>query len=339
MSERSDAVQLAIVGTGAISQVVHVPIFVERKDVDVVALADADPHKAQTLADRFGVPRVLDWDRIVADPDVDAIVITTPNHLHEEMCVQAMEAGKHVMVERPIASTSAGAAHIVDVAERTGKILMLGLPHRYRPEVAALRSFVARGELGTLYSIRGSWMTRPVTVTRPTWRQRRDKAGGGALIDLGIPALDLCLWISGFPKISWVSCVVRHGDYEVEDAATLLAETEDGIALTVEVSNQLYSSDDRFYARVLGTEGSGVLPPLRVFRQLGGRPLEVTPRQPTPRGGENPYTNAYRRLLDEFVRAVQGQAEVPVPHEQVQLMRLVEAAYEAAESGREVRLD
>jgi len=336
MSERSDAVQLAIVGTGAISQVVHVPIFVERKDVDVVALADADPHKARTLADRFGVPRVLGWEEIVDDPAVDAIVITTPNHLHEEMCVRALEAGKHVMVERPIASTSAGAAHMVDVAERTGKILMLGMPHRYRPEVTALRSFVAGGELGRLYSVRGSWMTRPMTVTRPTWRQRRDTAGGGALIDLGIPALDLALWISGFPKVRRVSCVLSYGDYEVEDAATLLAETEEGIAITVEVSNQLYSSDDRFYARVLGTEGSGTLPPLRVFRQLGGRPLEVTPRQPTPRGGENAYTNAYRRLLDEFVRAVQGRADVSVPHEQVALMGVVEAAYEAAASGREV---
>lgn len=336
MSERSDAVQLAIVGTGAISQVVHVPIFVERKDVDVVALADADPHKARTLADRFGVPRVLGWEEIVDDADIDAIVITTPNHLHEEMCVRALEAGKHVMVERPIASTSAGAAHMVDVAERTGKILMLGMPHRYRPEVTALRSFVAGGELGRLYSVRGSWMTRPMTVTRPTWRQRRDKAGGGALIDLGIPALDLALWVSGFPKVRRVSCVLSYGDYEVEDAATLLAQTEEGIAITVEVSNQLYSSDDRFYARVLGTEGSGTLPPLRVFRQLGGRPLEVTPRQPTPRGGENAYTNAYRRLLDEFVRAVQGRADVSVPYEQVALMGIVEAAYEAAASGREV---
>lgn len=336
MSERSDPVQLAIVGTGAISQVVHVPIFVERNDVDVVALADADPHKAGTLAERFGVPRVLGWEEIVEDPAVDAIVITTPNHLHEEMCVRALEAGKHVMVERPIASTSAGAAHMVDVAERTGKILMLGMPHRYRPEVTALRSFVAGGELGQLYSVRGSWMTRPMAVTRPTWRQRRDTAGGGALIDLGIPALDLALWISGFPKVRRVSCVLSYGDYEVEDAATLLAETEGGIAITVEVSNQLYSSDDRFYARVLGTEGSGTLPPLRVYRQLGGRPLEVTPRQPMPRGGENAYTNAYRRLLDEFVRAVQGRAAISVPREQVALMGVVEAAYEAAASGREV---
>jgi len=338
MSERSETVRVGIIGTGAISQVVHVPIFTERKDVDIVALADADAHKARTLADRYRVPRVADWEAVIEDPDIDAIVLTTPNHLHESMCVRALEAGKHVLVERPLASDSAGAQHIVDVAEQTGQILMLGLPHRFRPEVSALRSLVAEGEFGRLYSVRGSWMTRPVAVTRPTWRQRRETAGGGALMDLGIPALDLCLWLTGFPKIRRVSCVLTYGDYEVEDAATLMAETENGMALTLEVSNRLYSNEDRFYARVLGTEGSGALPPLKAFRQLGGRPLEITPRQPTPSGGENPYTNAYRRLLDEFVRAVQGRADIPLPREQVELLRLIEAAYEAAATGREVRL-
>lgn len=337
MTERPEAIRLGIVGTGAISQVVHVPILTERADVNVMALADADPHKAKTLAERFGVPRVMEWEALVEDPELDAVVLTTPNHLHEGMGVRALEAGKHVMLERPLASTSEGAKHIVEVAERTGRILMLGMPHRFRPEVSALRNLVAEGELGQLYSVRGSWMTRPATVTRPTWRQRRD-TGGGALIDLGVPALDLCLWLTGSPKIVRVSCVLTYGEFEVEDAATLMAEAENGMALSLEVSNRLFASEDRFHARVLGTEGSGALPPLRVFRQLGGRPLEVTPRQPTPSGGENPYTNAYRRLLDEFVRAVKGQADVPVPREQIELHRLVEAAYEAAASGREVRL-
>lgn len=337
MNER-EPVRIAVVGTGAISQVVHVPIFSERTDVDLVALADADPHKAEMLAQRYGVPRVEHWEAIVDDDELEAVVLTTPNNLHEEMCVRALESGKHVLVERPIAATSAGAARIVEVAKRTGKLLVVGMPHRFRPEVSALRSFVAGGELGDLYSVRGSWMVRPAPVVRPGWRQRRDTAGGGALVDLGIPALDLCLWVAGFPKIRRISCVLTPGEYEVEDAASLMAETEDGMALTLEVSNRLFASEDRYYARVLGTEGSAAIPPLRVFRQLGGRPLEVTPRQPTPRGGENPYMNAYRRLLDEFVRAMQGRVDIPVPEEQVDVLRLVEAAYEAASQGREVRL-
>ena len=157
-------------------------------------------------------------------------------------------------------------------------------------------------------------------------------------MDLGVPALDLCLWLVDFPSIKRVSCVTSPAGAEVEHAATLMAETVDGVALTLEVSNRLFAGGDRYYARVMGTEGSGSLPPLEVFRQLGGRPLEVTPRQPRPSGGENPYTNAYRRQLDDFVQIVTGRREPEPQDTQVALMTLVEAAYRAAETGHEIEL-
>jgi predicted dehydrogenase len=217
-------------------------------------------------------------------------------------------------------------------------VLVVGMPHRYRPGVVALRSFIAGGELGDVYAVRGSWMTRPVPSSRPSWRQERAAAGGGALIDLGVPALDLCLWLIDFPVMKRVSCVTSPGGGSVEDAATLMAETSAGVALTLEVSNKLFAGEDRYYARVMGTEGSGSLPPLEVFKQLGGRPIEVTPRQPKPYGGENPYTNAYRRQLEDFVQIIAGRRKPEPQHHQVALMALVEAAYAAAAGGREVEL-
>jgi predicted dehydrogenase len=180
-------------------------------------------------------------------------------------------------------------------------------------------------------------MTRLMPGSRHTWRYDRTEAGGGALIDLGVPALDLCLWLVGYPTMRRVSCIASPRDGSVEDAATLMAETADGIALTLEVSNRLFAGEDRYYARVMGTEGSGSLPPLEVFKQLGGRPIDVTPRQPRPQGGENPYTNAYRRLLDDFVQSVAGRSHSELLREQVGLMRLIEAAYRSAETGREVQ--
>jgi predicted dehydrogenase len=331
-------IRVGVIGTGAISQVVHVPIFAEREDVDLLAVADADKHKAEVLSRRFDIPLVLDTDDLIAREDLDAVVICTPNNLHEEMAIAALEAGKHVFVERPLATTSAGAARAIEVAERMGQVLVVGMPHRFRPSVVALRSFIAGGELGDIYAVRGSWMTRSVPSSRRSWRQEREAAGGGALVDLGVPALDLCLWLIDFPAIKRVSCVTSPVDGSVEDAATLLAESADGVALTLEVSNKLFAAEDRYYARVMGTEGSGSLPPLEVFKQLGGRPLEVTPRQPKPSGGENPYMNAYRRQLDDFVQIVTGRHEPEPQHAQVALMALVEAAYEAAASGAEVEL-
>ena len=338
MTQLADRIQVGIIGTGAISQVVHVPILSERDDVEVRALSDKDVHKAETLSRRFDVPIVLDADELLRHHELDAVVVCTPNHLHEEMAVAALEAGKHVFVERPLASTAEGAARVISAARAAGRVLVVGMPHRFRPEVAALRSFVAGGELGDLYAVRGSWMTRPMRAPRPTWRHDPSATGGGALVELGIPALDLCLWLVGFPTIRRVSCILGPGDRGAEESATVMAEAESGMALTLHVNARLFASEDRYFAQVLGTDGSGSLPPLEVFKQFGGRPMDVTPRQPRPQGGENPYTNAYRRLLDEFVRGVSGRSDVPLPEEQVALTALVEAAYRAAETGREVEL-
>lgn len=338
MTDGRNPLRFAVVGTGAISQIMHVPILAEREDVDLAVVADLDAPKARTVAQRFGVAEAVGIDEVLDREDLDAVVFCTPNHLHEDQAVAALQAGKHVFMERPLAITAEGAERVIAAARAAGTKLVVGLAHRFRPEVAALRSVIAGGEMGQPYAVRGSWLTRRTPIMRPTWRQDRASAGGGALMDLGVPSLDVCMWLVGYPRVTRVSCVTTVGDYEVEDAATLMAETENGIAFTLEVSSCYFASEDRYYTRVMGTEGSASLPPLEIFKQLGGRPLEVTPRQPRPRGGENPYTNAYRRQLDYFVRAVAGTGEAPLPEEQVALMALIEAAYRAADEGREVEV-
>lgn len=328
----------AVIGTGAISQVMHIPILVEHPGVEVGVVSDVDRHKARAVAERFCVPDTAEDQRVLLREDLDAVVICTPNHLHEELAVAALEAGKHVFVERPLALTAQGARRVVEAASRAGRKLVVGLPHRFRPEASALRAHVAGGGMGTVRALRGIWLTRKVPVPRAGWRQDPALSGGGALMDLGLPALDLCLWLAGYPAVRRVTCVTVPGDHPVEDAAMLFAETETGVAMTLEASSRYFAGHDHFYARVMGSEGSGSLPPLEIYRQLGGRPLDVTPRQPRPQGDENPYTNAYRRQLDHFVRAASGLAEEPLPREQVGLMALVEAAYRSAREGREVVL-
>ena len=338
MSVRQDPIRMAVVGTGAIAQVMHIPILAEHPGAALCALADTDDHKARTVAARFRVPEVVDPAAVLDREDLDAVVLCTPNHVHEEQAVAALEAGKHVFLERPVALTSSGGRRVLEAARTSRRNLVVGLPHRFRPEASALRSYVAEGHLGRLVSVRGIWLNRRTPVTRLTWRQSSARAGGGALFDLGLATLDLCLWLVGYPRIRRVVCTTFPGDFDVEDGAVLMAESAEGLALALEVSTRYHSGHDHYHARVMGTEGSGSLPPLEVYRQVGGRPMEVTPRQPRPRGDENPYTNAYRRQLDHFVRVLAGQAGAALPEEQVPLLRLLEAAYASAASRREVVL-
>lgn len=331
-------VRIGIVGTGAVAQLVHLPICTERTDVEVVALADADTDKAGALAERFSVPRVEATEALLSDPELDAVILCTPNHLHEAEAVVALERGRHVLVERPLALTPEGCRRVLDTAKEQGRIAMVGMSHRFRPDVAALRGFVHGGELGSVFAGRATWMNRYVPLGRTTWRQKPSEAGGGALMDLGVQCLDLLLWVLGFPEIRRVDALASKGKLDVEDAATLLMETDTGAALTIDVSWRFFARQDRHYLRVLGSEGSGHLPPLEIYKLLGGRPMDVTPEQNPPPGSRNRYMSAHRRQLDYFFRSVRGFASIDPPVEQIRIMELIQAAYESIRTGREVRL-
>ena len=331
-------VKVGILGVGSVTQVVHLPMFSERSDVQITALSDPDRLKAEALATRFDVPHVLSNEEILSHDDVQAAVICTPNHLHESLAVEALERGKHVLVERPLALSAGGVRRVLDAAAAAGRHLAVGLNQRFRPDAEALAAFVAGGELGDIYAVRANSLTRMPAV-RSAWRQNPEEAGGGALMDLGVPILDLAFWLVGYPRIIRVTAVFQDGETEVEEAATVFAVSDSGIAFSVEVNWNLVAEKDRHHCRVMGVEGSGSLPPLDIHKQLMGRPMNVTPRQPKARGGEGRYQNAYRRLLDQFVRAVLGETDVPAAVEQIHLMEVIAAAYRSAREGREIHLD
>ena len=328
-------VRIGIVGTGVISQLMHLPILAERTDVRLVAVADLDEAKAKAIAGRFGIPRVVDDGALLADEDIEGVVICAPSFLHEGMAAACLEAGKHVLVERPLALSAGGVRHLLEVSEETGKGLVLGMSHRYQPNVRVLRSAIAGGTLGEVSAVRVDWMHRAVRRPRTGWRRRALESGGGALMDLGVPALDLALWVLGYPSLNRVSATTPGDGFDVEEEAHLHATTDDGVVLSMTASWRLHAPEDRHGLWILGSEGGARLTPLTIFQQVGGRTVDVTPRQPIPRGGEDLFTNGYRRLLDRFVRVVAGQAAAEPPVEQVTLMRLVEAAYDSAREGRE----
>lgn len=328
--------RIGILGTGAIAQIVHLPILGGRDAAEVVAVSDADRAKAEAIAGRFGVPRVLGDEELLADPEIDAVVVCTPSHLHEEEATAALETGKHVLVEKPLALTADGARRVVETAEEAGRTLMVAMNNRYRDDGRRLREFVAGGELGEIFLVRGAWLNRRPPLARRTWRHDPERAGGGALMDLGVQLLDFCLWMLGYPGWARVTAVTHRSELEVEDSAALLVVLGTGCAVGMQVSWTVLAGRDRHFLQLLGTGGTGSLPPLRVYKELGGRPADVTP--PRSEGSENLYTASYRAEIDHFLRAAAGEEEAPPPREQVALMGLLEAAYRSAAEGREVTL-
>jgi predicted dehydrogenase len=334
----SERLRVALIGTGAIAQIVHLPILTGMPGVRVQGLCDVDGAKATTIAGRLGIPTVFKRDEdVFASDEIDAVIICSPNPMHHEQAVAALKAGKHVLVERPLALDAKGAEAAIKAAEAAGRTLMVAFNNRYRPDAQGVRGFIVGGELGDIFAVRGTWHNRKVRPKRLTWRHRKGPSGGGVFMDLGVQALDLCLWLLDYPPVDRVCAHLHPGEnLEVEDAATVLLRMKNGGTISVEVSWSLVGERDRHGVRVLGTAGSASIQPLEVFKEVETGTLNVTPQ--IQRGRENAYTASYREELRQFVNAALNDAPPPPPREQIQLMRITSLVYESAEKGKELRV-
>lgn len=334
----AENLRVGLLGLGAIAQVVHLPVLHSLEGVELAGVCDVDRSKATAIASRFGNPRVFrSDDEVFNEPDLDAIVICTPNYLHHTQSIAALEAGKHVLVEKPLAIKAEDAEQVLAVAEKTGKTLMVAMNNRYRPDIQALKPFATGGELGSLFLVRGAWLNKKQRLVRPTWRHRKQTAGGGAMMDLGVQTLDLAMWFLDFPEAQSVVAHMHPGEgMEVEDTVAIIVRLPHGSAVSLSLSWSLVAERDRHYMRLLGTRGSGSIQPLAVYKELEHGMLDVTPH--VPPGRENLYTASYREELIDFVETVKGIRPYAPPVEQVQLMRIVAAAYQSATERREIPL-
>jgi predicted dehydrogenase len=214
--------RIALLGSGWIMDF-HARAALEHPGAELVAAASWREPSLDRLAGRHGIARTTtDWRALAADPEVDAAVIGTPNALHAEQAAAFLDAGKHVLVEKPMARTVAEADAMIAAARGSGAWLMVAHCWRFHPDVRALRARVEAGELGEIVKTRSygaharwgpsGWFTDP------------DLAGGGALLDMGVHAIDTTRYLLGDPRPARVCAAVgtRYGDGLVDDDAILL---------------------------------------------------------------------------------------------------------------------
>jgi predicted dehydrogenase len=274
----TEPVRIGLVGAGAIAQLTHLPLLSKMRGAKLVAVCDNDRAKARALAERFGIDETYnDIEDLLESGDLQAVVVATPNHLHEPHVLSALAAGLDVLCERPIAMTARGVERIVNAAARANRKVLVANNYRFRSDVQALAAFLRGGELGKLTGIRaGAYHFRRTEG----WRLRRAESGGGAFFDYGLPLLDLAPWLADFPE---AERVVAHmdratGKNAVEDAMLVQISSANGLSFNFDVMSSYVGEDERWWFETISTRGSARLAPLR-----GGRKGKTESEE----GGEN----------------------------------------------------
>jgi len=336
-SSQSSEVRVGLIGVGAVPQTAHLPIITKMRGAKLVALCDNDGPKARAIAERFGVPDVFtDIDDLLELETLDAVIIATPNHLHEPHVLSAMRANLHVLCGRPLALSVRGVERMLAAAAKADRILQVDNHNRFRADVQALDRFLHGGELGKLTGIRaGSYQLKRMLGD---WRYRRAEAGGGAFMELGYTLLDLALWFADFPDPVRVTAHMERprGATTVEDSMLVQLECAANVSFSFDANWCYMGEEDRFWFEVHATRGSGRLAPLRVIKDLNGRALDVSPSGATAR--ESAFYQSYRAQLAHFMAVVRGDAKYEPPEDQLVVHKVLEAIYKSAEEGKEIRL-
>ncbi len=327
------SVRWGFIGAGSVTERKASPTEAfTQEGSQVVAVARPDRERALAYAQQHGIPRA--YDRVAdlcADPEVDAVYVCTPHHLHKEHTLLAVRAGKHVLCEKPLANTTAECLEMVREAKRAGVVLAVAYYRRFYPVVERLRQIVAAGQLGTLTSahvIKRDYYVPPrqetATSRRTIWRTDLARAGGGTLNESGSHRLDLLFYLLG--EASAVAAEVERfaAWYAGEDQADVTIRFANRALAQVEISWCSRASCDFFF--LAGTHGQVTIPDLEgdeLLVQIGAG-SELVRVGPRPRA-------THRAVVADFVRALADGGQVRCPaSEGLLTTQLIEVAYEAA---------
>ena len=356
-------VRVGVIGCGGIANGKHLPALKALPNVKMVAFCDLIRERAEKALKEYGAEgaKVYDtYEELVADPTIDVVHVLTPNKAHAPISIAAMEAGKDVMCEKPMAKTAADARAMVECAKRTGKTLTIGYQNRFRPDSLYLKKCCEAGDLGEVYYARAHAIRRRAV---PTWGVFLDEEaqGGGPLIDIGTHALDLTLWeMNNYEVESVMGSVYRKladtkdaanawgpwdpEKFTVEDSAMGFIKMKNGATIVLEASWALNSLDvDEAKTSLCGTKaGADMKDGLRINGERFSKMYVTKPDLEA--GGVAFYDGSVKDAKDveaeQFYAALENGAKPTVlPEQALVVTEILEAIYNSAKTGKPVYFD
>lgn len=348
---------LAVIGCGGIANNAHFPALTEIKDVRIKYACDIIPEKAQKILEKYpSVEKAItDYKEALADPEVDAVYVLTPNYAHYEITMDALRAGKHVFCEKPITVNYPLSQEMANEAEKQGKLLNIGVCNRYNKSVETLERYVREGKFGNLYHIYCSFRSYRSIPGLGGAFTTKSQAGGGVLIDWGIHFFDLILYILGGAKVKTVTGEVfsemakdmkaykyhamwseetsdiEHGTNDVEDFVTGFIRT-DKASISFNGAWAQNVQDEEMYIDFLGDKGGARLTYGGTFTFYDAATLgkEVS-------DGDIP--NHYKKEDEAFIRAIEkGEKTRSNVQNILETAKLMDALYLSAAEHKEVTL-
>lgn len=344
-------VRFGIIGTGGIAAGGATDLAAH-PDAELIAVADPSRERVTAFAARFGVEAVLEnAQQLVALDAVDAVYVAVPNYLHAPVSTMALQAGKHVLQEKPLALSAADAAPLAAAARQSDRHFMLGMNQRFAPPVQRARQLVDQGRIGRPYHCKAYWRRREGIPGLGSWFTRKERSGGGGLLDIGVHMLDDALYVlddfdvhsvsgatyaefgpRGLGEGGWGLSERSGAPFDVDDFATALIKLKRGASVTLDAVWAMHAERrNAMNVDLYGTDGAIDTYGERLYRaQADGYHIIESPA-----AGDLAYPHASR--FHHFVNVILGREEPCVTLEQALVVqRILDAVYASAATGREI---
>jgi len=343
---------VGVIGVGGIART-HFPGWKQSPHAEMVAFSDVNPVALERAGAVEGIEQLYARpEDLIHDPDVDIVDICTPNMFHAPLAIAALDAGKHVLCEKPLAPTPAEVRQMIEARDRSGKLLMTAQHFRFTGSAKAMKAEIDTGVLGEVYHAR-SWMLRRFGAPTGPGFVLRKNSGGGPCIDIGVHILDLTLWMMGHPRPVAVTGVTQDklrrlpgafsnwggpipSEWDVEEFAAAFVRLESGATLILEVSWLLNhdTQGEDMQMWLYGTAGGAHWPKNQILTTSNTTRQHYNTQLMDAEGGE-----PHAKECVAFAEAVASGAPSPVPAEQsLDVITILDALYRSAALGAEVRL-